>query len=88
MNRLQRILTGLVTLASVLLFGALKTTSRRKAAAEALAAREKERADAAEARIERQEAVTEATTNEKKKGETHVQQAVERARTGRRDYFE
>lgn len=47
-----------------------------------------QRADTAETRIEQRDKANEANAQAKEEGDRHVQEAVDRARSGSRDHFE
>lgn len=74
------VIAGLV--AALKIVGLQRDNAKRKAEAEAT------RADTAEKRIEQRQKADTASSAAKEEGEKNVQEAVDRARTGKRDHFE
>lgn len=68
--------------AALKIVGLQRDNAKRKAEAEAT------RADTAEKRIEQRQKADTASSTAKEEGEKNVQEAVDRARTGKRDHFE
>lgn len=88
MNRVFKLLSVLAALVFAKLAIALQVANSKKASAEARADQERDRADMAEERNKRQEALTSAMDKAKQEGSKHVEQAVDSARTGDRSHFE
>lgn len=88
MNTLWKWVSGLLGLALALMVAAFKLVSHQKARAEGRADSEQTRADSAEARIDQRDRAEQASTEAKQEGERRIEEAVERAGTGRRDHFE
>lgn len=74
------VIAGLV--AALKIVGLQRDNAKRKSEAEAT------RADTAEKRIEQRHKADTASSTAKEEGEKNVQEAVDRARTGKRDHFE
>lgn len=79
---------GLMTLLVATLGGLLARSNSKRNEEAYRASREKRRADAAESRIQHYRAAEEASRQAKQEGDHRVQEAVDRARSGRRDHFE
>lgn len=70
------------------LLAALKIVGIQRDRARESAKTEAARADTAEKRIEQRQKADAASSTAKEEGEKHVQEAVDRARGGKRDHFE
>lgn len=88
MSRLWRWLSIAMGLLVTLLTALLRLTAHQKKAAYERAAHQERRADTAEARIKQRQRADEASQTAKQEGDRRVEEAVDRARTGRRDHFE
>lgn len=88
LSRLWQIVAGAAAGLTAILYGMLKWTQHQRAKAEAKAAAQTQRANTAEERIDQRTRADDASRTAKEEGDKHVEQALERARTGRRDHFE
>lgn len=66
----------------------LQLTQRQRDRARLQAERQKRRAATAEQRIDQRRQADQASRQAKEEGDANVQEAIDRARTGRRDHFE
>lgn len=79
---------GLLTLLVATLGGLLARANSKRNEETYRASREKRRADAAEVRVQHYQAAEEASRQSKQEGDSRVQKAVDRARSGDRSHFE